>query len=66
MATVKIVLILRSIFTGFTNGAKAKQYILDCISYGSAATLFKDSAIAAAFYTLGTGSAGAIQAAIDT
>ena len=66
MAALRFVFVKITIFTLITDPAKMKQYLLNCVTYGSGSVLFPDPKITAAFYLLMTNAAGAIQTAINT
>ncbi len=65
MGLLKNVLVKISIFMLMRRATVLKQYVEDCVSTGSAATLFKDPHITTVFYASLTNAAIAIQSAID-
>ncbi|MEI6816459.1 MAG: hypothetical protein WCL14_07590 [Bacteroidota bacterium] len=65
MGLLKNVLVKIGIFIIMRRASVLKQYVEDCVSTGSAATLFKDPHITTVFYTSLTNAAIAIQTAID-
>ena len=53
MATLKLVMVLITVFTEETDAKTLRDYIKNCYDKGTVATLFKDPNITAAFYALG-------------
>ncbi len=64
MSLLKLVLVKISIFMIITKASIMRQYLLDCVSAGSASTLYANPAITTAFYTSMTNAAAAIQTAV--
>ncbi|MEI6815015.1 MAG: hypothetical protein WCL14_00285 [Bacteroidota bacterium] len=64
MAVLRIVLAKRTAYTRITNAATLRQYVINCVSYGTASTLFAVPSILATVYAAGTSASVAIQTAI--